>query len=195
MASKQVILFLLVDYSEPKFVGLAWKHEFQQVIMDHRRTKPPFMVQILAEYDSLYAAQAAARPLIKRYLTNMFGWNKTDYGDLDNKPFSAKGIVGWGARYNIRAEPRFDALRRKRSEITRMVAHRDNHVARLPYLAGETHPNKREENREKIKKAAQGRRRYYFEDGSWTWQYASDHPLAYKNRDNGIPPLKEEKAA
>lgn len=194
-ANGRVILFLLLDYSEPKFVGLAWEKEFNKTIQEHRRTKPPFMVQVLGAFDSLYAAQAAARPLIARYLTNRFGWNKTDYGDLDNKALVNPGGYKLNNGVDVRTNPRFDNWRHNVSKALSEVAIRDNHAARLPYHAGDTHPMKREDSREKLRNTSKGRKRYYFDDGSWTWQYAEDHPLAFRNRENGIPALKTEKAA
>lgn len=190
----RVILFLLMDYSEPKFVGLAWEKQFNKVIQEHRQSKPPFMVQIVGTFDSLYSAQAAARPLITRFHTQLFGWNKTDYGDLDNKPLVNPGGYKWNNGESTHNNPRFDAWRANMARGLSIAAKRDNNAARLPYHAGDTHPMKREENRDKLRNTSTGRKRYYFEDGSWTWQYAADHPLAYKNRDNGIPNLETEKA-
>lgn len=54
-----------------------------------------------------------------------------------------------------------------------------------------THPMKREDSREKLRNTSNGRRRYYFDDGSWTWCYSCKSPLAYRNRENGIPCLED----
>lgn len=181
---------MLVDYSNPIFIGCSWSTEFQADIAKHRRTIPvPFAVQVLGTFSSLYAAQAEARPLIKRFLTNIVGYNKTDYGDLDNKRL-IRTTPCWSKGMSLVSIPKYDSFRRVMGAKKSIAARRDNYASRLPYHAGDSHPNKREDNRNKIKKAAQGRRRYYREDGSWTWQYAPDHHLAHKNRDNGIPDLQ-----
>ena len=190
-ANGRVILFLLLDYSEPKFVGLAWEKEFNKTIQEHRRTKPPFMVQVLGAFDSLYAAQAAARPLIQRYHTQLFGYNKTDYGDLDNKPLVNPGGYKWNNGTDSRQLPQYDEWRKGKAEFMSEYARLNNYKSRLPYHAGETHPMKREESRDKLRNTSNGRKRYYFDDGSWTWVYSKNSPLAFKNRENGIPCLEE----
>lgn len=191
MSKGQVILFILLDYSEPKFVGLAWEREFNDTILEFRRTKPPFMVQVVDKFDNLYSAQAAARPLIKRYLTNMFGWNETDFGDLDNKPRVNPGGYKLPHRVGTHKDEKYDALRRSISEKISVIARENDHASRLPYLAGDTHPNKKEENRQKISKSVTGRRKYILPDGTWTWCYSKNHPMAYKNRDRGISHLED----
>lgn len=188
----KVVLYILVDYSSPIFIGLAWIPEFDKRISEHRREIPvAFGVQIAGTFSSLYSAQHEARQLIQRYHTQRFGFNKTDYGDLDNKPRVNTGGYRWNGGVDSRTLPKYDQSRKDRSLVMSEVARLNNYESRLPFHAGESHPMKREECRDKLRNTSNGRRRYYFDDNRWTWCYAGDHPLAFRNRENGIPNLED----
>lgn len=190
--SSTVVLYMLVDYSSPIFVGVAWTSDFNKQIAEHRRTIPtPFGVEVVGSFPALYKAQQEARVLIQRYHTQRFGFNKTDYGDLDSKPPVNTGGYKWNNGVSSRVLPKYDNTRKAKSQQMSEIARLNNFEARLPYHAGESHPMKREDCREKLRNTSNGRRRYYFDDNKWTWCYQSDHPMAYRNRENGIPNLEE----
>lgn len=187
-----IVLYMLVDYSNPIFVGLARAEEFANQINQHRQTiRVPFAVQVLQTFTALHLAHVEARALIKRYLTNIVGYNKTDYGDLDYTPFVNTGGYKLNDGKGLLCDPRYDQWRLKGAIRKSEVAKEANYRDRLPYHKGDSHPMKQEKNRLKLKGVSTGRKRYYFEDGSWTWCYSKDHPLAHKNRDNNIPNLED----
>ncbi len=186
----QYILYMIVDYSEPKYIGVVRDHELDKEINEFRATKPPFMVKILGKFTVLFEARDEAIALIQRYHTDLFGWNKTKFGDIEEKPrVRPKGSKNKMSMYE---QERFDDYRRQRSEESKR-RNQGRLFEGYTYIitADNHHFRNKPESLEKFKETASGRKRYYFPDGTWTWCYSKDSRMAYKNRDKNIPHLED----
>lgn len=171
-------VYLLIDISEPRFVGISRTHLLDQDIQNHRRTKPAFAVQIIKREITLGEAEAIAQEYMNYYYTDKFGWN-TNGLESPRKPQGAPGV----ARPHQTKRYFFDPASKERLEkVSRAHKQRAKFIdptGRLPSRKGEKW---NDDSKNKLRTTCVGRRRKYNEDGSWTWTY-ENHPIYGTKKD------------
>lgn len=166
------VVYLLIDISEPRFVGIARSHLLDQDIQKHRQTKPPFAVQIIQRDMKLGDAEELAKQYMAHYFTDKVGWNKNGL-ESPRKPLGVTSETHTRRGKRMLFDPKYDDTRKRTSETMRRRAKFIDPTDRLPSRKGEKWS---EESKNKLKTSCTGRRRKYNEDGSWTWTY-ENHPI------------------
>lgn len=167
------VVYLLVDISEPRFVGVSRESEFEKDYIHHKQTKPAFALQIIQRGMTLGDAEELAKAYIAHYATDRFGWNKNGLESPRKIPIGEPGVT----KPHMKRRWKFDPNSKERQEkVSRTHKQRAKFIDPTKYLTSRKGQKWSEESKNKLKTTCVGRRRKYNEDGSWTWTY-ENHPL------------------
>lgn len=167
------VVYLLIDISEPRYVGIARSHLLDHDIQKHRMSKPAFAVQIIQRGMKLGDAEELAKKYIAHYFTDKVGWNKNGL-ESPRLPNAAQqpGVTKPHMKRRYKFDPNSKERLEKVSAAHRQRAKFIDPSGRLPSRKGEKWSSK---SKDKLRTTCVGRRRKYNEDGSWTWTY-ENHP-------------------